>query len=368
MDKREYVIFGAGRIGEKVLYRIWQSTEISCFWDNNKMGEVLGYRIEKPSYKTNVFIIVALQQYFEVRSQLISMGYQEFIDFIPYQVYERKMAVAYGNCHMDAVKHYLESNKMFSKEYGFYPFPMIQDISLTSDFDYMNVLSHADLFLHQSVRENNMYSKEQSSKYMLTAVPTSCKVLALPNLYGMPKCFFPQLITKFKRLDAVFYYYFFDSNIVEWLKEGKHPKEIANKISNGGIYSKEYILEMWETFREKLLFREYEWDIKISDYIFENYKTEKLFCDTNHITAKTAREIAKRVLKFLKYDCIDINAPLIGMDWMEAFIYPDVKDALGLTFEEKIIRRSCVDVFGDCDYEEYIERICTYTLLNMKYL
>ena len=63
MDKREYVIFGAGRIGEKVLYRIWQSTEISCFWDNNKMGEVLGYRIEKPSYKTNVFIIVALQQY-----------------------------------------------------------------------------------------------------------------------------------------------------------------------------------------------------------------------------------------------------------------------------------------------------------------
>lgn len=82
---------------------------------------------------------------------------------------------------------------------------------------------------------------------------------------------------------------------------------------------------------------------------------------------KTPREIARRVLQFLKYDCIDINVPPIGMDWMETFIYPDVREALGLTFEEKIIRKFWVDAFGECDYEEYIERICSYTLLNMKY-
>ena len=125
--KKDIIIFGAGKIGEKFIYQYFDKVDIDCIWDNKKEGEFLGYQIKKPSARKNCFIIVATGFYMEIREQLICMGYREFDDFIPYEIFRKKIAVTYGNCHMAAVQAYLERHKAFSLEYGFYPFPPIYE-------------------------------------------------------------------------------------------------------------------------------------------------------------------------------------------------------------------------------------------------
>lgn len=358
------ILFGVGKRAEKFLIRYYDKIEIYELFDNIKNGTFYNYPIKKPYYKKNVFIIVTVDDvfaYFTIRKQLLQLGYKEFEDFIPYTIYNRKIALAYGNCHMEAVKKFLECNRDFSEKYGFYPFPAICDMKKISDYE--NILPHIELFLHQAIQKDNCYGEKLASCYLLDKVSEKCQVVAIPNMYGLPKCFFPQLDCETNYNSEGYRYFFMDNNIVSWLKEGKTIKEIKDRISQG-VYSESEILNMWEQFKKKLLLREKEWDIKISDYVFANYQNEKLFCDRNHITAKLAKEIANRILQYLGIDS-KITVYPIGMDSLETFIYPDVKKALGLKFEEKTIRQFSLDTSYsgyEMDYEEYIEQICAYTL------
>ena len=87
MISKEIIIFGAGAIGEKFIYQYFDKLHISYFWDNKKTGELLGYPIRRPQSLKNCFIIVTSVFYLEIRNQLIQMGYCEFTDFIPYQIF-----------------------------------------------------------------------------------------------------------------------------------------------------------------------------------------------------------------------------------------------------------------------------------------
>lgn len=362
MGNKEVIIFGAGVLGEKFIYQYFDKLQISCFWDNKKSGEVLGYPVRKPQMKKNCFIIVASVFYMEIRKQLIQMGYCEFKDFIPYQIFQKKMAIAYGNCHIGAVKRYLERHKEFDMEYGFYPFPMIYELA-NLNCEYISVLQHCQLFLHQSIRKANKYGEQYASEYMLQHLPKNCDVIALPNLYGMPGYLFPQLDTTPKWQIGRTCPYFIDRNIVTWLENGKSIADIRRYIIEGGVYTRQQILDMWELFIQKVSKREKEWDIRVIDYIITNQKRKKIFCDVNHITSETAQEISRRVLQYMNYkEQKSVVIPM--MDDLEVIIYKDVKEALGLAFEESAIRvwgkENC---FGACEMnaDEYINQLCQFT-------
>lgn len=121
---------------------------------------------------------------------------------------------------------------------------------------------------------------------------------------------------------------------------------------------------MWKSFKFKIIKREQDWNIKISDYIFKNYKKERMFSDINHITSRMAKEIALRILKYMGYNG-EILLELPMMDDMETIIYKDVKEALDLEFEDHIIRKYS---FGraslnnyEMNMEEYINQLCQFT-------
>lgn len=369
MDTKKIIVFGAGMMGEKFVYQHHNEIAIHCFWDNNKTGECLGFPVRKPEFHKNCFIIVAAAAYLEMRRQLIHMGYQEFEDFIPSQLYKKKMAVAYGNCHIGIIKRYLECSREFTLEYDFYPFPLIQEIK-DMDIEYQDILQYCDLFLHQSVRKDNVYGENYSSGKMLQYVGKSCRIISVPNLYGMPKYLFPQIDRGHDWYKGSFRPFQIDSNVVLWLRNGKSREDIMNDIYvRGGVYEKTEILNMWDNFKVKLQEREQEWDIKISDYILKNYKREKLFCDLNHITGRLAKEIASRILEYMGYKK-DISVDLLGMDSREIPVYKDVKDALGLEFEDAIIRKYTVGFMSinnrEMDLEEYIEQLCSVTEFYLK--
>ena len=361
MKRENVIIFGAGNIGEQFVYEYFDKINICYFWDNNKTGELLGYPIQRPEFNKQYFIIVTSKAYLEIREQLIQMGYNEFNDFIPFQIFEKKMAIVYGNCHIGIIGCYLERHREFFSEYGLYPFPLIHAMK-NMKFEYYSILQNCDLFLHQSIRRENVYGAEYSSEEMLKYVNKACKVISIPNLYGLPKYLFPQLNMQYNGPVGRAGSFFVDDNIVKWLEVGKKKEEIISYISSGGVYSRRKIIDMWESFKWRLVEREKEWDIKISDYILNNQQKDKIFCDTNHITSKTAREIASRILAVMGYQRA-ISVELPAMDTLEVFVYQDVKEALGLVFEEKFIRKyTWGGVFEhEMDLEEYVERLCQYT-------
>ncbi len=368
MDTREIVVFGAGIAGEKFIYQYCSDVNISCFWDNKKTGDILGYQIKKPEGSKNCFILVASVHYFDIRMQLTQMGYKEFTDFIPVQIFRKKMVVAYGNCHMEAVRAYLERHKTFSMEYGFYPFPAICEIKAVQ-FDYSDVLQHCDLFLHQSIRKENVYGEQYSSEYMLKFLTLDCIVISCPNLYGMPKYLFPQLDMDKKWKTGLFRPCFIDSNIVSWIEKGENIEKIKSYIIQGGVYKRTEIIDMWEKFVTKLKEREKGWDIKVIDYILDNQKKIKIFCDINHITSETAREISGRILKYMGYE--EQTIPVLPiLDALEVFVYTDVKEALGLEFKEKYIRKwnhaNNLNT-SEMNFDEYIRQVYAFTKFELNY-
>ena len=362
MINKEIILFGAGAIGEKFIYQYFDKLHISCIWDNKKSGELLGYPIRKPQSSKHCFIIVTSVFYLEICRQLMQMGYCEFTDFIPYQIFQKKIAIAYGNCHIGAIKRYLEQHKEFNSEYGFYPFPMIYELK-EFDWEYISVLQHCNLFLHQSIRRENKYGEQYASEHILQHLQKNCSIIAVPNLYGMPKYLFPQLDTAPKWQVGTICPYFIDSNIVMWLESGKCIVDIRKYIVEGGVYTRQQIIDMWELFLQKINGREKEWDIKISDYIFSNYKRKKIFCDVNHITSETALEISLRILQYMNYK-VQRSTIIPMMDDLEVIIYKDVKEALGLEFHETTIRiwgkENC---FSTCEMnaDEYINQLCQFT-------
>lgn len=366
---KKVIVFGAGLVGEKFVYQYYDEVTIYCFWDNNKTGKCLGYPIRKPEFHNKCFIIVAADAYLEIRSQLIRMGYDEFEDFIPHQLYKKKMTVVYGNCHMGMIRRYLECSKEFTSKYGIYPFPLIQKIK-DMDIEYQSILRHCSLFLHQSVRSENEYGENYSSEKILQYVDKSCRIISVPNLYGMPKYLFPQTDWEHNWYRGAIKPFQIDINVVSWLCNGWSKEDIMNAIFvQGGVYAEAEIKNMWENFKAKLQEREKEWDIKISDYILENYKREKLFCDRGHITSRMAREIALRILEFMEYKR-DISVELQGMDTREIPVYKDVKQALGLKFEDNVIRKKSIGVMSinnrEMSGEEYIDQLCKITEFCLK--
>lgn len=365
-EGKKVIIFGAGKFGQMFVYRYFREIKIHCFWDNNKIGECLGYPIRKPKFEKGCFIIVAATVYLEMRRQLIDMGYREFEDFIFCELYQKKMAVTYGNCHISMIKNYMKCSGQFTSEYAFYPFPMIQQME-DAKIEYQGILPHCDLFFHQAIRKNNEYGEKCSSEEMLKYVTESCRVISVPNLYGMPKYLFPQIDNEHDWYQGSLELFQIDKNVVSWLKDKKTQKYMMDrmfKIGCGGIYAEAEILHMWEEFKRNLLKREEEWDIKISDYILQNYKKEKLFCDPNHITSRMAKEIALRILKYMGYQQ-DITIDISGMDTREVPVYQDVKAALGLEFEDDVIRKCATGYWAlnsrEMTMEEYVDQLCRVT-------
>lgn len=356
----DFVVFGTGNRAEKFLIQWYGKIEISFFFDNYKKEKFHGYTVYSPFYKENIFIVVAVENvnvYQSIREQLIKLGYKEFEDFVPYTIFKKKVAVAYGNCHIDAIRKYMELSTDFDREYGFYPFPLIQNLS--SYLLIPEIIKRCDFLIHQSIRRENPYGEEYASEEMLKNIRKECYVLSVPNLHGLPECFFPQLqrrnAPKILINDLLAYT---EINIKKWVGLNMCIKEMEEYISCGGVYSYAYIRRLWEEFISKLEKREEEWDIKISDYIYTHYQKEKLFTDRWHISTFLAREIANRVLEKLGCETIqDIIIPCL--DTYEVFIYADVKKALNLKFSEKSIRnfsreKSRIE-FSEMTLEKYIE-------------
>ena len=280
--------------------------------------------------------------------------------------YGKKVVAIYGNCHTTAIRHFLDQIDSFRDEYAIYPLMAIQDVKDPAYFEN-GIIQSCDLFIHQVIRDNNRYGVEWASRELLKKTKNGCQVIGIPNVYHLPICFFQQYSEKKdfcrKNNSTVF---FRDKILDKAYLEKWSIQRTVEYYTNEDFKDYGTIENEFNLFIEKVSNREKDWDIKISDYIIDNYKICKLFYDPNHPTPAIIHEIAERLLELLgirlekKTNYIDFP-----LDSFEMPICGCVKRALGMDFSENELRKTGIKrTQGIMKLEDYIQEYWAYEWQN----
>lgn len=371
LKNKKIAIFGTGLDSTKCAYYLHnQKLNIDCFLNNKRMIETfMGYPVYEPcdmevlNGKYVIIAVGAISTYVELSEQLQKIGMEEFKDYLYYKWIGKNLVLLHGNCHMAVIHSYLESSKKFSAKYAIYPNPCIYNNK--DGYIKKRVLENTDVWIHEDIRKDNEYGYFLSDEYIhsffesITAYP---KEIVVPHLFGLGRAFFPQSNIN-KRNEPINNGYdkngmfpHLDMVIDKCVKENKTVEEIVNCCKSEGILNKDFILNNFQYYMQKIKKREEAWDIKIYDFIVENYQKEKLFYDEGHPTNVVMKKISMDILNELGIDeeCIFTN---IQMDVHENPVYPVVRDTLGFKWEEREIRKSTggKKMCSQMDFEEYIK-------------
>lgn len=276
MDVTEFVIWGTGLDAEKFYYQYYNKINISHCVDNFNYGSKWhGLEIMKPDsligkkYK----ILVATSAYYnDIKQQLSEMGFIEYRDFDYCFHVNKKIVFINGNCHCRVIKRYLETSKKFSAHYAFGDFPLVFE---KKDYDE-NSLKYCDLYIHQDIRKDNSIGYKYSDEYIIPRLKKECIKCCIPNLYGFPKALFytnHEVNIKGSNIGKIDNPFFYREAIIDSCIEQNYSfQDICEKLKGEFIIEKE-ITEQFKHDQRRLLSREEGWDIKISDYLYENYQS-----------------------------------------------------------------------------------------------
>lgn len=367
---REIVIWGTGLEAEEFYYHIRnQDIRVLYFLDNHAVADKFhGCEIRKPDWENtqNCFIVVATNRWYEqIAEQLRSYGRREIKDFILYKAWNRTIVLFHGNCYMGVLGHIMRTSETFNRKYYIYPCPLIHEN--TKGYIEPDLLSYSDVFIYQDIRSDNKFGKRLSAEYAVAAFLENNKnkeAICVPNFVGLGKGFFPQDIDNKYNRDTKIPMGMFphgDANIERMWMAGEDLDEIVKYIS-GDIYSEQYIIDNFNRYMDKIIAREKNWDVKITDYLLSTYQKEQIFYEKDHPCNNVLKEICRGVFEILGLDKDTIeDFDEVNLSGREMPIYKCVKKALGLKYSSGSIRKK-VGRFcpGDMDLAEYVREYCYY--------
>lgn len=367
--QKEIVIFGTGLDAVKCAYELYsQEISIKYFLNNKKLIDLfLGVPVYEPTpeyVSDSIFVIIAVRTistYVSLSEQLDKLGLEEFTNYINYKWIKKKMVLLHGNCHMTVIQDYLESSKKFLSEYAIYPNPLIYENKSGKIADI--VIKNCDIWIHEDIREDNAFGYFLSDTYIRkkwTSTGGKKREIIIPNLFGFGKAFFPQTTWNSKNEaisnmhDANGMFPHGDTIIDKCAKKGMLVDEIISFCESNLVLDERMIIDNFENCMMRIREREKVWDVKIYDFIMNNYKKVKLFYDDGHPTNIILEKISIDILQ--KLGIIENIYSNIMLDAHENPIYPMVKRCLELEWDETEIRKSsgAKKMCYSMDFEEYI--------------
>ena len=360
---KKFVLYGAGWQAEKFLYQFREKESIAYCIDGIRTGVFKQFPIytldSAPDIHNYQIIVTAVwENYIQIRECLEEKQLHEFQDFIWSEAFGKKLVLINANCHGEFYKRYLYQSKTFKQEYVIWNLPPFHIHKSSQIPD--KLLSRCDLFIHQDVRPENPFGYKFSDEYIIPRLKPGCRTITVPNMVGMGRWNFPTMGMSNEKeyrygRRAMFWR---DSILDDAYHLYKKGQEIKTYIMSPDVFPQEKVRELFLKCMEKLQKRERNWDIKISDYILAHYKAEKLFYDCDHAADCVMQEIGKRLCRKLGIEDVDGKLEYF-MNWEESFIFPYVKQALELSWDEKYIREEgngedYVISGGKMDLDEYI--------------
>lgn len=304
---------------------------------------------------------------------------------------KQKCAV-FANCQADLIKTCLGLSKEFVEQYELVKIPL-NFRAIEQKFTFSDeLLTSFDVFIYQPLQDKH---GELSTNRLLTRLSDRCVRIGVPFVYF--KGYYPQHVSNPLAKPSPRYPYgqfpYGDQFIIDMIEAGKTDAEIIRTLTRTDLYEKEFLLDEVEQSLEKLAQRESQLDVKISDFIRQNYQHARLFDTLNHPTEMIGLELTNQIFQILglsrlPHTTLDLYhtkaAPLIAtgiqtINWMlrrthlkpfanfyQAFltghqvpIYPSVINHLNLTF---LTAHSTYTVNGyrkKLTFEEYIAAYLT---------
>lgn len=327
---------GAGLEAEEFMYKCYvENITIDFIIDNYIGGEFHTckiYKLDEIDNIKNYFIVVACntkETYMKIKTLLMERGLNEFDNFTWHRMWNKKIVVINANCHGTALKKYLANSDEFNLKYAIYPIPELQNNLLIED----NILKHVDVYIHQDIRVDNKVSYYLSDEFILPMLKRDCQIICIPNFVGFGKMFFQTVNEGGYVANRKVLMFYRDNAIDQCIKKDKvrSLNELKDMLYNLRI-DEEKIRNKFNEYMIKIKKREKNWDIKVSEYIEENYKNQKLVNDIDHPSNQMMKYICDQVayrlgIKPVAFDCFSLG--------VETFLQPKIKEVLGMNFEEK---------------------------------
>ena len=373
------VVWGTGVDAARCIYELSQrDMEIEyCVEEAHKPNRFYCYDLYEAdlSHVRNKFVAVAvpMERYLKIKKKLNELGLIEFEDFVHYELLYKKMAILHGNCHMDIVGRFLNLSIAFKRSYMVYPNQAIH-LNAEGRIDEC-VLRHCDLWIHQDIRSDVRYGyllsdegirgklKETSQGcFLFPQTEKGCRRKKEEYVYPpIPTDNHKDKVGMFPETQT-------DYLINDWIMDCYgEVEEIVRHCMEKDAIAQDSIKKLYEREMDRLRRREAYWDIKISDYIEENYKRRRLFHDHEHPTNEVLKRMAEGVLVLLgiKEELPDIPLSLARY---ENPVYPCTQKALGLEWMDAEYHpgNRTVAIRETLDTEEYIRQYVWWRYGNQK--
>ncbi|MBR5407634.1 MAG: hypothetical protein IK111_08330 [Lachnospiraceae bacterium] len=357
---KEICIFGCGKHASHVFYRLKQDGyQIKYIFDNYIKKPFYGMPITRISecldeLNTMMILVTNDLYYKDVKEQLEKYGLKEFCDFIKADAYNKKIVFINGNCYSRYIGILLRRCEEFNNIYYVYDDTSI--LSHPNEID-SNLLRNCDVFIHQDIQMGNKYSDIFADAMTIPKLKKECISICIPNLVGFGGLLYPQAYFSddfendmFPNRDCI---------VDGLIKHGYSIDDIVNIVCTCKIFSDSMLMNEYKTIVSKFREREKEWDIKIIDYIVENFRSIKCFVDRAHPTDIVFRVIIKGILEILNIEYNTLEYSIYNRDIFqgtENIIYPDVARFFKLQYwsEDYELRRFFPQKIRAMNMEEYV--------------
>ena len=126
-----------------------------------------------------------------------------------------------------------------------------------------------------------------------------------------------------------------DINILKMIIDDKTDGDILNEVTSQSFYNRGELIASIQKELDDFKLREATIDIKMGDYVADNYNKYLLFATSNHPTRLVLMELSRRILAALDFkDCEilcsqdEIQEPM-PKNW-RYLVYPSVLHCLGM--------------------------------------
>jgi len=340
---KRVVIFGRGREGAILKHTLSDEYSIAYFADNSvSSGETSWYLnlpVRNPDYlrhdKDWDIIVVSTIRYFaEISRQLELMGFAYGKDYISaydlvhkvpvieaelfidcsMEIFKksikralkgRELAIVYGNCQSQLIVQILAESREFKKKYLLLKLPPVHYDSCYNVCDYIKcsgVLGECRLFIAQAVKEKPKF-KRFSTDYLHENLSEECKTILIPDLYF--RGYFPdaydlphdeRVLPVFFGTTGLFAYGY--RTVDKGIAENKTAQDIIRSVCNDQLYSEDFCRCRIEEELREYDHREDErkLDVRMHDYLSENYDKKLLFHSFHHPDIDVLVKLCNRIL------------------------------------------------------------------------
>lgn len=344
-------LFGCGYGAERLYYEILDKNlaDVIYVFDNFAGGRFHNIEIKKPELSAlkKYPICVTVEDadvYEQIKIQLNKMGLEEFSDYFWRGALFKKVVVIHANCFGSIIRDVLRRSIRFNEKYMIYDIPTVYE-NEKGHIDE-TLLRNCDVFIHQDIQPTNKFGYKLSDEYCKTFLKKSCLDLCIPNVAGMGKCLFYNCEADNKRNRREIgpfehgLFPFSDGNIDDLISEDMDYEGIIRVLLAPERFHDDLLKINCKKIFDKYRERERNWDIKIIDYIEENFRKRKCFYDPYHPTEFVFEFILKHLFSLLGIENGGEEIYIPPMDVLEMPVYPAVGAALELEYFDSEIRKS----------------------------